>query len=244
MHSPLEQFQIHRLVNLTWYGYDISFNNSALFMIIAAALVTLFMAVGARAGAGANNLVPTKIQAVAEMFYNFIYQLVRENAGEKAAPYFPFVFTLFSFILMGNVVGMVPHSFTFTSHIIVTFTLAMMVFLVSIGVGLWHHKWHFVHTFLPPGTPLFLAPIIVPIEILSFLSRPISLSIRLFANMMAGHTMMKVFAGFAVTMGWFALAPLAMIFALTGFELLVALLQAYVFSILTCLYLRFAIDLH
>lgn len=244
MHSPLEQFQIHPLAHFTLYGYDVSFNNSALFMVIAAMLVTVMMAVGARAGAGQNAFVPTKMQALAEMFYNFLYQMVRENAGEKAAPYFPFVFTLFSFILLGNLVGMVPYSFTFTSHIIVTFTLALLVFIVSIGVGLWHHKWHFVGTFFPPGAPIVLAPLIVPIEILSFLSRPISLSIRLFANMMAGHTMMKVFAGFAVTMGWFAFAPLAMIFALTGFEILVAMLQAYVFSILTCLYLRFAIDLH
>ncbi|MCX8506464.1 MAG: F0F1 ATP synthase subunit A [Alphaproteobacteria bacterium] len=244
MHSPLEQFQIHRLANFNLYGFDVSFNNSALFMVIAALLVTLLMAVGARAGVGNNGMVPTRLQAVAEIYYNFLYQMVRENAGEKAAPYFPFVFTMFSFILLGNMVGMVPYSFTFTSHIIVTFTLALMVFLVSILAGVWHHKWHFLQSFFPPGAPVLLAPLLVPIEILSFLSRPISLSIRLFANMMAGHTMMKVFAGFAVSMGWYAVAPVSMIFALTGFEILVAFLQAYVFAVLTCLYLRFAIELH
>lgn len=240
MASPLEQFQIEPLVPLTVAGYDVSFNNSALFMVVAAGLIGFLMAGTVNRGA----LVPGRLQTMAEMLYDFVASMVRDNAGPKAMPYFPFVFSLFTFILLGNLLGMIPFTFTFTSHIVVTFALAMTVFIAVTVIGLMKHGLHFFSLFFPSGAPIVMAPILVPIEILSYLSRPVSLSIRLFANMMAGHTMLKVFGGFAVSLGIFGIAPLALIFALTGFEILVAILQAYVFSILTCIYLRDAIELH
>ena len=238
--SPLHQFTIKPLIDFTIGGYNLSFNNSALMMVIAAGLVSLMMVLGAKK----TRLVPGRLQASAEIFYDFVYSMVRDNAGPHALKWFPFVFALFAFILAGNLLGMVPFAFTYTSHIIVTFALAMLVFIAVTILGFVKHGFHFFHAFFPPGAPVILAPLIVPIEILSYLSRPVSLSIRLFANMMAGHTMLKVFGGFAVSLGIFGVAPLVVIFALTGFEVLVAVLQAYVFSILTCLYLRNALELH
>jgi F-type H+-transporting ATPase subunit a len=190
-------------------------------------------------------LVPTRWQSMAELSYEFIASMVRDNVGTEERKYFPFIFSLFMFILFANLIGLLPYSFTFTSHIIVTFAMAIMVFLGVTVIGIVRHKLHFFSFFLPAGVPKIMAPILVPIEIVSYLSRPVSLSIRLFANMMAGHTMMKVFAGFVIPLGilggW---APLAVDVALTGFEFLVAFLQAYVFTILTCLYLNDAIHLH
>ncbi|HJO96508.1 MAG TPA: F0F1 ATP synthase subunit A, partial [Rhodospirillales bacterium] len=177
--------------------------------------------------------------------YEFIAGMVRDNVGNEGRKYFPFVFSLFMFILFANLIGLLPYSFTFTSHIIVTFAMAITVFLGVTVIGIVRHKLHFLSFFMPAGVPVVMAPILIPIEIVSYLSRPVSLSIRLFANMMAGHTMMKVFAGFVIPLGilggW---APLAVDVALTGFEFLVAFLQAYVFTILTCLYLNDAIHLH
>ena len=171
--------------------------------------------------------------------------MVRDNVGTEGRPYFPFIFSLFMFILFANLIGLVPYSFTFTSHIIVTFAMAITVFLGVTVIGIIRHGLRFFTLFLPSGVPMVMAPLLIPIEIVSYLSRPVSLSIRLFANMMAGHTMLKVFAGFVVPLGilggW---APLAVDVALTGFEFLVAVLQAYVFTILTCLYLNDAINLH
>ena len=241
MAGPLEQFEIKPLIPIHIGNLDLSFTNSALMMTIAAGAVTLFL-VG---GIGARAAVPGRWQSAAEMSYEFIAGMVRDNVGSEGRQYFPFVFTLFMFILFGNLIGMIPYGFTFTSHIIVTFGLAALVFLLVTFVGLARHGMHFFSYFMPSGVPIWMAPIIVPIEVISYLSRPISLSVRLFANMMAGHTMLKVFAGFTVALGvlggW---APLLINVALTGFEILVAVLQAYVFTILTCLYLHDAVHLH
>ena len=241
MAGPLEQFEIKPLVPIHIGGLDLSFTNSALMMTIAVGAATLFL-VG---GAARREAVPGRWQSMAEMSYEFVAGMVRDNIGTEGRQYFPFVFSLFMFILFGNMIGMIPYGFTFTSHIIVTFGLAALVFVVVTGVGLVRHGMHFFSYFMPSGVPLWMAPLIVPIEIISYLSRPISLSVRLFANMMAGHTMLKVFAGFTVMLGvlggWI---PLAVNVALTGFEILVAVLQAYVFTILTCLYLHDAVHLH
>ena len=209
-------------------------------MVLACFGICLFFTLGTRR----TSLVPRGIQNVSEWIYESVLKLLEESAGPKGRPFFPFVLALFTFILMGNLLGMVPYSFTFTSHLITTFGLASLVFIVVTLLGVLHHGVRFLQLFLPKGTPLFMAPLIIPIELLSYLSRPVSLSIRLFANMMAGHTMMKVFAGFVVSLGFLGIAPLAINVLLTAFELLVAFLQAYVFTILTCLYLHDALYLH
>ena len=246
--DPLHQFQINPILQIVIAGYDVSFTNSALFMAVAVALIYALRVFGMSSRA----LVPGRLQSAAEMFYEFVANMVRDNAGHDARPYFPFVFAIFMFVLLGNLVGMIPFTFTFTSHIIVPFTLAATVFVFVTVLALMKHGLHFFSFFMPHGAPVALAPILIPIEVISYLMRPVSLSIRLFANMMAGHTMLKVFAGFTVLMisglgalGLFVgLIPIAINVALTGFEFLVAFLQAYVFSILTCLYIRDALELH
>ena len=243
--GPLEQFTIEPLIPLNIGRYDVSFSNSALFMVIAAALVALLMMVSVKRG----QLVPGRLQSIAELMYEFVAGMVRDNAGPEARRFVPFVFTLFMFILLGNLLGMIPYTFTFTSHIIVTFALAITVFTLVTVLGIILHGFHFLSLFVPHGVPKVLLILLVPIEILSYLTRPVSLSIRLFANMMAGHTMMAVFSGFSVSMGvalgWLVgIGPLILVVLLIGFEILVAAIQAYVFAILTCLYLRDAIELH
>jgi len=246
--DPLHQFQIQRYLPINIGGLDASFSNSALYMVITVALITGLIVYGMRGRA----LVPSRMQSLAELFYEFVANLVRDNAGPDARKYFPFVFSLFMFIMVGNLIGLVPGTFTFTSHIIVTFGLALTVFVFVTLLGLIKHGFHFFTLFMPSGVPMALAPILIPIEILSYLSRPVSLSIRLFANMMAGHTMLKVFGGFSVLLGGalgglgytVGILPLVINIALVGFEILVAMLQAYVFTILTCLYIRDALELH
>lgn len=247
--DPLHQFHIEPLVRLVIADVDLSFSNSALWMVVAAVVVYSLMVLGMRKGA----LVPTRLQSVTEMLYEFVAKTVRDNAGPEARPFTPFVFTLFSFILAGNLLGMLPGAFTFTSHVIVTGALAVLVIVLVTVVGLVKHGLHFFSLFMPHGAPLWLAPLMIPIEVVSYSTRPLSLAVRLFANMMAGHTMLKVFATFAVmaiaalgeTGGIaVALGPVAINVALIGFEILVACLQAYVFMILTCLYLRDSIYLH
>jgi F-type H+-transporting ATPase subunit a len=238
--SPLEQFMIERIVPLHIGSVDISYTNSALLMTIAVVLITLLLVVGTRRRA----LVPGRLQSVAEMAYEFIAGMVDENIGHEGIEYFPLVFSIFMFVLFGNMLGLIPYSFTFTSHIIVTFALALFVFLLVTLVAFARHGIHFFGFFFPPGAPVFMAPILVPIEIVSYLSRPVSLSIRLFANMMAGHTMMAVFAGFTITLGLFGFFPILINVALFALEVIVTALQAYVFTILTCLYLRDAVHLH
>jgi F-type H+-transporting ATPase subunit a len=239
--GPLEQFKIEPLIKLPKLGgVDISYTNSALWMTIAVALVVLFLVLGMRQRA----LVPGRWQSLAEMFYEFVSNMLTEQAGSAGKPFFPFVFTLFMFILAGNLLGMVPYSFTFTSHIIVTFGLAFVVFIGVTVIGFMKHGVHFLSFFVPKGVPAVMLILLVPIEILSYLIRPVSLSIRLFANMMAGHTMLKVFAGFVIGLGvlggW---APLALNVVLTGFEILVCFLQTYVFAVLTCIYLNDALHM-
>lgn len=239
-HSPLEQFTIKRHFHLDLGTVDASFTNSSVSMVIVVILISALMIWGMSRRA----MVPGRLQSTAELAYEFIAGMVQENIGAKGKKYFPFIFSLFMFILFSNMLGMVPYQFTATSHIIVTFAMALFVFIGVTLIGLARHGLHFFSYFLPPGVPMWLAPLIVPIEVLSYLSRPISLSLRLFANMLAGHTMMKVFAGFVVALGFVAgWAPLLFVVALTGLEILIAFLQAYVFTILTCLYLSDAIHL-
>ncbi|OJV47674.1 MAG: F0F1 ATP synthase subunit A [Alphaproteobacteria bacterium 43-37] len=238
--DPLHQFEIKKFFDFNLIGLKIPFTNSALFMVLAVvSIFTLFMF-----GIRNRLMIPSRLQMAIESLYNFVKTLVQDNIGPEGMPYISLVLSVFLFVLFGNILGMVPYAFTFTSHIIVTFTLALFVFAIVIGVGLKHHGFHFLSIFMPEGAPKIMAPILIPIEVLSFFSRPISLSVRLFANMMAGHTILKVFAGFTVALGIFGIAPLLVNAALMSLEFLVAFLQAYVFTILTCLYLKDAIHLH
>jgi F-type H+-transporting ATPase subunit a len=243
--DPIHQFEIHTLFTLGRIGgIEIAFTNSALFMLIALVLIT-----GLMLGATASRaLVPGRLQSVAEMSFEFVADTLRSTAGTEGMKFFPFVFTLFMFILTVNLIGMIPYAFTVTSHIIITISLALMVFLTVVIYGFWKHGLHFFKLFVPSGIPIYILPLVTFIEVLSFLSRPISHSVRLFANMLAGHITLKVFGGFvtmlgaAGLLGWAgAVLPLGLTVALTALELLVAFLQAYVFAILTCIYLNDAI---
>ena len=239
--GPLHQFEIASIYDINLYNTDISFTNSALSMIIAisVALIIFYF------GSSKNGGEPKRLQVIVEMSYSFIANMVRDNVGNKGKIFFPFIFSLFLFILFGNVLGMVPYNFTYTSHIIVTFGLAGFIFVAVTVIGLVRHGLNFLKFFVPSGVPVSLLPILIPIEVISYFVRPISLSLRLFANMMAGHTMLKVFASFIVLLGFLGgWAPLILVIILTGFEIMIALLQAYVFTILCCLYLNDALNLH
>ena len=247
MNSPVEQFTIKTLYDINLMGIDVSFTNASLFMFLSIFCSIGFLYFGARK----QSLIPNRIQCLVEMSYEFVANMVKENAGKGSQAYFPFVFTLFMFILFGNLLGMIPYSYTFTSQIAVTFTLAAIIFVGVNFIALFKHGFKFFTYFFPSGVPIALAPLLIPIEIISYFIRPISLSVRLFANMLAGHTMMKVFAGLIIMMGSAggllkigAVLPLLAVIGLTGLEFLVAALQAYVFSILTCMYLHDAIHLH
>lgn len=240
MNDPLHQFMIHPLIPLTLGGIDISFTNASLFMVLATLVSTVLIG----GGAVKSSLIPGRWQALTEWLYEFIGGMLEDNVGNKGQPYFPLIFSLFMFILMGNLLGMIPYAYTFTSQIIVTFGLASFMFLIITIVGIVKHRLKFFTLFFPKGVPFYMAPILIPVELLSYLSRPVSLSIRLFANMMAGHTMLKVFAGFSVALGVFGVVPIALNVILIAFEVVVAMLQAYVFTILTCIYLHDSIHLH
>ena len=240
MSNPLEQFEIKPLMPLEFNGLDISFTNSALFMFLTVIVMTLFMVMSMRGRA----LVPGRWQSAAEMLYEFVEKMVLENAGAGARKFFPFIFTLFTFILVGNILGLFPYSFTFTSHIIVTFGLALIVFCTCLVIGFARHGMKFLSLFMPGGAPWVLAPLLIPIEMFSYFSRPFSLAIRLFANMLAGHIVLKVFAGFTIALGLFGVAPLLVNSLLLGFELLVACLQAYIFALLSSVYIHDSIYLH
>jgi len=240
--NPMHQFEVYKIgpeINLG--GINLSFTNASLFMTISSIAILLFLYLGTKK----KSLVPTKIQFVTEASYTFVAKMINDTAGSSAKSFFPFIFTLFMFVLFANMVGMLPYSFTVTSHIIVTFVLAAFVFVGVTILGFVKHGFKYLELFVPKGVPLILLPLIVIIEIISYLSRPVSLSVRLFANMMAGHTMLKVFGGFVISLGllggWL---PLGFSVALTGLEILVAFLQAYVFAILTCIYLNDALNLH
>ena len=239
-HSPLEQFEIIPYLHIKSGNLDLSFTNSSLAMVLTVSIITIFLTASVKT----RSLIPTRMQLISELSYNFISQLLNDTVGNEGKQYFPFVFTIFMFVLIGNMIGMIPYSFTFTSHIIVTFALASLVFIGTTILGFVKHRLHFFSFFVIPGLPWYMLPLLIPIEIISFLSRPISLSVRLFANMLAGHTLLKVFAGFVVALGLAGILPLVFIVALTGLEILIAFLQAYVFAILTCLYINDALHLH
>jgi F-type H+-transporting ATPase subunit a len=243
--DPIHQFGIHSLVDFgTIGGVHIAFTNSALFMFIVVALIAALLILGTSSRA----VVPGRIQALAEISYEFTANMLRESAGKDGMRFFPFVFSIFMFVLFCNVVGLVPYFFTVTSHIVITGALAVMIILLVILYGFYKNGVKFLGLFVPHGVPGYLLPLVVAIEVMSFLSRPISLSVRLFANMLAGHITLKVFASFILMLsawgvaGWIgAVVPFAMTVALTALEILVAFLQAYVFAILTCMYLNDAL---
>jgi len=240
--DPIHQFQITKIVPFGDGGF--AFTNSALFMVLAVGLILAFLILST----GRRAIVPTRAQLMSEMLYEFVANMVRSSAGNAGMKFFPFVFSLFMFVLVANLFGMIPFFFTVTSHIIITFALAALVFAVVIIYGFWKNGLKFLKLFVPSGIPMYILPLVVLIEFVSFLSRPISLSVRLFANILAGHITLKVFAGFIVTLGslgflgWLgALLPLTMTVAITALELLVAALQAYVFAVLTSMYINDAI---
>jgi len=243
--DALSQFELSPV--LGFLGKAMGFSQANLFMVIAVLLTMGLLVYGMRQRA----IVPGRLQSLAETSYEFVHELVTGQVGDEGKRFFPFVFALFMFVLFGNLLGMLPYAFTFTSHIAVTFALAMIVFVLITVVAISIHGMHFFSYFFPEGAPKILAPLIIPIEVISYFSRPVSLSVRLFANMVAGHVMLKVFATFVVLMGsagavgiFGAAAPLAVNVALVGFEFLVAFLQAYVFAILTSIYLHDAVHLH
>jgi F-type H+-transporting ATPase subunit a len=241
-HSPLAQFVVTKIIDLRLGHYDISFTNASAYMLASVILIALFLALGMRRSA----LVPGRLQSLVEMSYQFIANLIEDNIGDEGMQYFPLIFSLFMFVLFCNLLGMTPYSFTVTSHIIVTFALAAFIFVgVTLLAIIKHGPMAFLGSFLPAGTPLWMAPMMYFIELFSYLARPISLSVRLAANMMAGHTMLKVIAGFVVMLGFLGgWAPFAMLIVLCGFEIFVAVLQAYIFTVLTCVYLNQALHLH
>ncbi len=244
MASPLEQFTIEPIFELKIGETDISFTNSSLWMAITALVLIVFVMVGTQRRA----MVPGRWQSAVEYFYQVVADMVRDNVGTQGRPYFPFIFTLFTFILFGNLIGLIPGAFTFTSHLAVTFALAAFVFVGVTIIGLITHGFKFFSLFFPHGAPIVSAPILVPIEIISYFSRPISLSVRLFANMTVGHVLLKVIGGGVVGLGSFfiipGLLPFAFLVAITMLEVMIAVIQAYVFAILTCVYLNDALHLH
>jgi F-type H+-transporting ATPase subunit a len=243
MADPVEQFEIHKIFSLGHIGgQEIAFTNSSLFMFICVGAVALLML------GGSTRLVPTRFQSVAELTYEFVVNMMRESLGEEGMKFFPLVFSIFMFVMMANVIGVIPFTFSVTSHLIVTVALALIVFFTVLLYGLYKNGFKFFKLFVPSGVPIYILPLITAIEVISFLSRPVSHSVRLFANMLAGHITIKVFAGFVAALGALgttgilgATLPFAMTTALSALELLVAFLQAYVFAILTCIYLNDAL---
>ena len=246
MASPLAQFEIKKIIEMEAFGFDLSFTNSSLAMTMTVVFIAFFMYVGLRN----LEIIPSKKQSIVESSYEFISGMIGDNIGNEGMKYFSFIFTLFLFILFGNLLGMLPYSFTWTSHIIVTFAIAFFIFIGVTFIAIYKHGiFKFLKFFAPSGVPKPMLILLVPIEIISYLSRPISLSVRLFANMMAGHTLLKVIGGFVFVLGANSfivggILPFAFLIALTGLEIVIAFLQAYVFAILTCLYINDAIHLH
>lgn len=236
--DPMHQFEIVRIIPINFGGIDASFTNSSLWMVLTVAAVSALFLVGSK------RIVPGRLQSVGELIYEFISNMVRDTMGDEGRKFFPFILTLFCFILGANMLGLftlpvILHPFTVTSHIIVTFALAATVWLGATAYGFYKNGLGYLKLFAPSGTPAVMLPLLVPIEIISYLSRPVSLSVRLFANMMAGHTMLKVFAAFVVALGWAGgFVPLAVMVGFTGLEFLVAFLQAFIFAILSCMYIN------
>jgi len=238
--TPLDQFKLTKLVNFEVSGYDISFTNSALFMASGILLVSVFLILALRQ----RKLVPGRMQSSAEILHDFILKTLNDNTFGKGEQYFPLIFSVFIFILTLNLLGGMPFGFAVTSHFSITFALAMIVFLAITTIAFIRHGFKFFSFFLPQDTPIFLAPLMIIIEIFTYLTRPVSLAIRLAANMTVGHILLFVIASFIVMMGYFGWVPIPFIMILSGFEFFVAVLQAYIFTILSCVYLNDAINLH
>jgi F-type H+-transporting ATPase subunit a len=239
-HNPLDQFIIQTWVPIKIGGLDASFTNSSAFMLLTVICATALMVLAVKPRAG----VPGRWQLLAELSYQFIARMVSDNIGKEGRTYFPLIFSIFMFVLFGNLIGMIPYSFTFTSHIAVTLTMAVVIFLMVTVIAFMKHGLKFFSFFLPEGVPIILSPLMIVIEVISYFTRPFSLSVRLFANMMAGHTLLKVIGGFVVPLGIFGIVPIAGLVAVMGLEFLIAFLQAYIFTILTCIYINDAIHLH
>jgi F-type H+-transporting ATPase subunit a len=239
-HNPLEQFVIQTWVPIKIGNFDASFTNSSAYMLLAVIAICILMILAVRPRAG----IPGRWQLLAELSYQFIAKMVSDNIGKEGRAYFPLIFSIFMFVLFGNLLGMIPYTFTFTSHIAVTLTMALAIFMLVTIIAFAKHGFKFFSFFLPTGVPIVLAPLMIVIEVISYFTRPFSLSVRLFANMMAGHTLLKVIGGFVVPLGIFGIVPVAGLVAVMGLEFLIAFLQAYIFTILTCIYINDAIHLH
>lgn len=236
----MEQFEIKPLIPLNIGGVDVSFTNSSLFMVLAVVSAVLLMGMCLRK----RTIIPSVAQSVPEVLYEFIAGLLRENVGMEGMKYFSFIFSLFTFVAFGNVLGLFPYAFTFTSHLAVVGGLSVIALLFNIGIGIKKKKLGYLRTFLPRGIPLILAPLIVPIEMISFLSKPFSLTVRLVANMTVGHIMLKIIAGFVLALGIGGIVPLAFDAAIVVFEIFIALLQAFIYTVLSCIYLGDALHEH
>ena len=240
-HSPLDQFKIKEIINIELFDYNVSLTNSSFFMITVGIFITSYFILAFKN----KQIIPNRLQLSAELVYGLITGMLEQNVGEKGKKFVPIIFTIFLFILICNLFGMLPYSFTVTSHISITFALAMLIFLTVTLLGFILHGLHFFSLFLPAGTPWWLAPLMIMIELFAYLARPVSLSLRLAANMVAGHVLLKVIAGFVVSMAiYWKFLPIPFIVILIGFEIFVAILQAYIFAILSCVYLNDAINLH
>ena len=240
MSNPMEQFEIKPLIPLNIGGVDVSFTNSSLFMVLAVVSAVLLMGICLRK----RTIIPSVAQSVPEVLYEFIAGLLRENVGMEGMKYFSFIFSLFTFVAFGNVLGLFPYAFTFTSHLAAVGGLSVIALLFNIGIGIKKKRLGYLRTFLPRGIPLILAPLSVPIEMISFLSKPFSLTVRLVANMTVGHIMLKIIAGFVLALGIGGIVPLAFDAAIVVFEIFIALLQAFIYTVLSCIYLGDALHEH
>lgn len=240
MHNPLEQFKIVKIFQINIGHWDISFTNSAMFMLIALLISIIFMYIGTRKA----DIIPKRMQSATEMLWNMTSNMVSSTSGDSGEKFAPFIFTLFLFLLMCNLLGMIPYSFTVTSHLAVTFGLAIFIFISITLIGFIRHGMHFLSLFLPSGTPIIMAPLMIFIELFAYLARPVSLSIRLAANMTAGHIILKILASMVIMSGFFGILPFTLLTILSGFEIFIAVLQAYIFTILSCVYLSDALNLH
>jgi len=239
VHNPLAQFEVYPIIPLKFGELDLSFTNASLWMVIVLGMATSLLMMGVRN----RQLVPGRWQSMSEMLVEFISSVVTDNAGKEAMKFFPLIFSLFMFILLSNLCGMIPLSFTVTSHIVVTFALAATLFVGITILGFVKHGMHFLSLFLPAGTPWWMVPLMIPIELTSYFMRPVSLSIRLAANMLAGHLLLKIVAGF-VMIGLLGIFPFGFLLIFTGFEIFIACLHAYIFTLLICIYLNDALNLH
>lgn len=240
MSNPLEQFEIKSLIPLKFWEYDISFSNSALAMTISVVgIIVVFMLLLRK-----RSIVPNLAQSIPEVLYEFVYNLVKSSIGKNGLKYFSFIFCLFLYIAVGNVLGLFPYSFTFTSHIAAVGALSFLALFFNLAIGIYTRKWGYLRTFLPKGIPYALAPLVVPIETISLLSKPFSLTVRLVANMTVGHIMLKILGGFVVALGIFGIVPLFFQTLIIIFEIFVAVLQAFIYTVLSCIYLGDALRSH